>query len=45
VAMILVVVPLTTATVERRFSDMNLVKTGLRNHLGDTSSDQAVRVI
>ena len=42
--MILVVVPVTTATVERSFSDMKLVKTKLRNHLEDTSLDQAVRV-
>jgi len=37
VAMILVVVPVTTATGERSFRDMKLVKTSLRNHLGDTS--------
>jgi len=42
--MILVVVPITTATVHRSFSDMTLVKTRLRNHLGDTSLDHTMRV-
>jgi len=45
VAIILVVVPVTTATVERSFSDnMKLVKTRVRNRLGDTSLNQAMRV-
>ena len=45
VAMIFVVVPVTTSTVERSFSNTKLVKTRLRNRLGDTSLDQAMRVI
>jgi len=44
VAMILVVVSVNTATVERSFSDKKLVKTRLRNRLGYTSLDQAMRV-
>ena len=44
VAMILVIVPVTTATVDRNFSNMRLVKTRSRNHLVDTSFDQAMRV-
>jgi len=35
--MILVVIPVTTATVERSFRDMKLVKTRLVNRLGDTN--------
>jgi len=42
-AMILVVVPVTTATVKSSF-DMKLVKTRLKNRLGDTSLDQAMIV-
>ena len=36
--------PVTTATVERSFSDMKLIKTRLRNRLGEESLDQAMRV-
>ena len=43
-AMIISVLPITTATVERSFSDMKLVKTRLRNRLGDETLDQAMRV-
>ncbi len=40
-ASLCVVLPVTTATVERSFSDMKLVKTRLRSRL---SEDQAMRV-
>lgn len=43
-AKILSVIPVTTATVERSFSDMKLIKTRLRNRLGDETLDQAMRV-
>ena len=38
------VLPVTTATVERSFSDMKLVKTRLRSRLGENTLDQAMRV-
>ena len=43
-ASIAIVLPVTTATVERSFSDMKLIKTRLRNRLGEYSLDQAMRV-
>ena len=36
--------PVSTATVERSFSDMKLIKTRLRNRLGDQTLDHAMRV-
>ncbi len=36
------VLPVTTGTVERSFSDMKLVKTRLRNRLGEDTLDQAM---
>ena len=38
------VLPVTTATVERSFSDMRQVKTRLRSRLGENTLDQAMRV-
>ena len=38
------VLPVTTATVERSFSDMRLMKTRLRSRLGEDTLDQAMRV-
>ena len=38
------VIPVTTATVERAFSDMKLVKTRLRSCLGEDTLDYAMRV-
>ena len=38
------VLPVTTATVERSFSDMRQVKTTLRSRLGENTLDQAMRV-
>ncbi len=38
------VLPVTTATVERSFSDMKLVKTRLGSRLGEDTLDQAMRV-
>ena len=38
------VLPVTTSTVERSFSDMKLVKTRLRSRLGEDTLDQAMRV-
>ncbi len=38
------VLPVTTATVERSFSDMKLVKTMLRSRLSEETLDQAMRV-
>ena len=43
-ASIALVLPVTTATVERSFSDMKLVKTRLRSRLGEGTLDQALRV-
>ena len=39
-----ITLPVTTATVERSFSDMKLIKTRLRNRLGEESLDQAMRI-
>ncbi len=43
-ASLCVVLPVTTATVERSFSDMKLVKTTLRSRLSEETLDQAMRV-
>ena len=43
-ANIVSVLPVATATVERSFSNMKLVKTRLRSQLGDDTLDQAMRV-
>ena len=43
-ASIVSILPVTTATVERSFSNMKLVKTRLRNQIGDDTLDQAMRV-
>ncbi len=43
-ATIVSILPVTTATVERSFSNMKLVKTRLRNQLSDNTLDQAMRV-
>ena len=41
-ASICVVLPVTTATVERSFSDMKLVETRLRSRLSEDTHDQAM---
>ena len=43
-ASIVSILPVTTATVERSFSNMKLVKTRSRNQIGDDTLDQAMRV-
>ena len=43
-AAILIVLPVTTATVERTFSSMKLIKTRLRSRMGDGTLDHAMRV-
>ena len=43
-AALAMVLPVTTATVERSFSNMKLVKTRLRSRLGEDTLDQALRV-
>ena len=43
-ASLAITLPVTTATVERSFSDMKLIKTRLRNRLGEESLDQAMRI-
>ena len=43
-ATIAMILPVSTATVERSFSNMKLIKTRLRNRLGDETLDQAMRV-
>ncbi len=43
-ASLCVILPVTTATVERSFSDMKLVKTRLRSRLSEETLDQAMRV-
>lgn len=39
-----VVLPITTVSVERSFSDMKLVKTRLRGRLGEGTLDQAMHI-
>ena len=41
---IAMILPVSTATVERSFINMKLIKTRLRNRLGDETLDQAMRV-
>ena len=43
-ASLAVTLPVTTATVERSFSDMKLIKTHLRNRFGEESLDQAMHI-
>jgi len=43
-AAVQLVLPVTTATVERSFSDMRLVKTRLRSRLGENTLDQLMRI-
>ena len=43
-ASIALVLPVTTATVERTFSDMKMVKTRLRSRLGEDTLDYALRI-
>ena len=43
-ASLAVILPVTTASVERSFSDMKLIKTRLRNRLGEESLDQTMRI-
>ncbi len=43
-ASLCVILPVTTATVERSFSDMKFVKTRLRSRLSEETLDQAMRV-
>ena len=43
-ATIALVLPVTTATVERTFSDMKLIKTRLRSRLGEDTLDYTMRV-
>ena len=44
VATILEVLPVTTATVERSFSSMKLIKTRLRSRMGEKTLDHAMRI-
>ena len=41
---IALVLPVTTATVERTFSDMKMVKTRLRSRLGENTLDYVLRI-
>ena len=43
-ASLAITLPVTTASVERSFNDMKLIKTRLRNRLGEESLDQAMRI-
>ncbi len=43
-AAILIVLPVTTATVERTFSSMKLIKTQLRNRMGENTLEYAMRI-
>lgn len=43
-ASLAITLPVTTASVERSFSDMKLIKTRLRNRLGEQSLDQTMRI-
>ena len=38
------VLPVTTATVERSFSDMKLIKTRLRSRLGEETLNHTMRI-
>ncbi len=41
---ILLVIPVGTATVERSFSDLKMIKTRLRNRLSDCNLDRLVKI-
>ena len=43
-AAILTVLPVTTATVERTFSSMKLIKTWLRNRMGESTLKHTMRI-
>ena len=43
-AAILIVLPVTTATVERTFSSMKLIKTRLRSRMGENTLEHAMRI-
>ena len=43
-ASVALVIPVTTAAVERSFSDMKLVKTRLRSQMGEDTLDYALRI-
>ena len=43
-AAILIVLPITTATVERTFSSMKLIKTRLRSRMGESTLEHAMRI-
>ena len=43
-AAILIVLPVTTATVERTFSSMKLIKTRLRNRMGESTLEHTMRI-
>lgn len=43
-AAILMVLPVTTATVERTFSSMKLIKTRLRSRMGESTLEHAMRI-
>lgn len=43
-AAILIVLPVTTATVERTFSSMKLIKTRLRNRMGENTLEHTMRI-
>ena len=43
-AAILIVLPVTTATVERTFSSMKVVKTRLRSRMGESTLEHAMRI-
>ena len=41
---IMLTLPVGTATVERSFSQMKMIKTRLRNHLNDTNPKRLMRI-
>ena len=43
-AAVLIVLPVTTATVERTFSSMKLIKTRLRSRMGESTLEHAMRI-
>ena len=43
-AAILTLLPVTTTTVERTFSSMKLVKTRLRNRMGESTLEHIIRI-
>ena len=44
IARLAVVLPVTTATVERSFGDMKLIKTRLRSRLGEETLNHTMRI-